>query len=197
MKLELDWLDAPGVQEDAARPRRRRGPSSSSRCPGSRYWSSSMSGTAGCGCERRPNHWETRSRRSRSAVAGGLRARAQDRLRSAAELATGVDAVHVRARGGATVRRDDLGHQAGSDFSARALAAPRLFAGGAGVFADSSLLGSRFSEANAFAVELVAPVENLRDLPTGREPARARGAGGKRVTKASASLRGNPRSGSA
>lgn len=85
-------------------------------------------------------------------------------LRTATTLATGVDAVHVRKPGGPPSLVTTLPVKSAQAFRIARSLYHGLFGGAAPVVADSRLLGSRFSEANAFAAELVAPVERLKQL---------------------------------
>lgn len=85
-------------------------------------------------------------------------------LRTVTRLATGVDAVHVRAPGGPPRVVTTLPTRPAQAFRLARSLYHGLFGGAAPVVADSRLLGSRFSEANAFAAELVAPVERLKQL---------------------------------
>lgn len=94
---------------------------------------------------------------------------AQAWIRPAKTLATGVDTIHVREPGSppCVVTRVQAG-PAQTFRVARSLY-HGLFGGAGRLVADSKLLRSRFSEANAFAAELVAPLERLKELapPTG------------------------------
>jgi hypothetical protein len=85
-------------------------------------------------------------------------------VHTAETLATGVDAVHVRAPGGPPGLVTTWTTRPAQTFRIARSLYHGLFGGAATVVADSRLLGSRFSEANAFAAELVAPVERLKQL---------------------------------
>lgn len=79
-------------------------------------------------------------------------------------LATGVDTVHVRQEGAPPCLVTTHPTRPAQTFRVARALYHGLFGGSAALVADSRLLGSRFSEANAFAAELVAPLEKLKQL---------------------------------
>lgn len=90
-------------------------------------------------------------------------------LSTTPQLVMGVDTVHVREPGAPPALVTTHQTRPAQTFRVARALYHGLFGGAARVVADSRLVGSRFSEANAFAAELLAPVERLKQLaPTNR-----------------------------